>query len=155
SLALALVANAFIALAACGGSSGSSNGAGPNGGPGGGSALCGPNGANNCGAARQCDPTLGCVECTADTQCPASARRCIAGACVECSSNADCGGATPVCWPSTNTCHAACTSNAQCTMAGHGLTTCNAAGACIGCTGPADCAGHGVCDPTSQVCVAC
>ena len=65
-------------IVACGSSSdtGTDVGAGADGGPGGGSAVCGVNGSNQCRQGQSCDATLGCVDCTADSQCPATAPRC-------------------------------------------------------------------------------
>src|SRR5689334_2410099 len=83
-------------VAACGGSSGSTvNSSGGTGG----SALCGTNGADNCGN-RKCDPSFGCVECVANGDCPASAPVCVHGGCSQCGSNADCPASTPACWTS-------------------------------------------------------
>jgi hypothetical protein len=115
-----------------------------------GAVLCGP-----CSQGQECDPALGCVNCTMDSQCPASARYCLLGNCVQCRTNTDCGnGTTPSCWPGNHTCQAPCTMN-QC---GDGnapicdVTT----GACVGCMSAADCpTSQGVCDPTTQQCVQC
>src|ERR1700687_2498672 len=107
TLAARVLLAAIGLAAACGGSSGSTLGGA--GGPAGGSAGCGPNGTNACQPNQQCDPTLGCVECTSDSQCPAISRFCQAGSCVVCRRDADCSsGATPACWPADHTCHPAC-----------------------------------------------
>jgi len=148
-----------MAIWACGGGTSSGNGflgfVG-DAGPGGGSALCGPNGTNACPATKQCDVTLGCVDCVTDSQCPAAARFCLQGSCVACESNTDCGtGTTPACFPGTHTCHAACTTNAQCT--GRAATICDtAAGVCVGCNTATDCpAAAKVCGATTETCVEC
>src|SRR5579859_5241080 len=100
SVLAAISIAAFALIASCGGSSGAGVGGG---GPG--SALCGPNGTHQCGG-RQCDPTLGCVECTVGgTQCAASDPFCVQGACVACRTNADCGAGASSCWPQNHTCH--------------------------------------------------
>src|SRR6478736_475699 len=80
---------AFVSIAvivACGGSNGATIGA--SGGPGGGSAVCGPNGASECG---QCSSNADCSgatpacwpsdhrchpACTASTSCPQNAKTC-------------------------------------------------------------------------------
>jgi hypothetical protein len=116
-----------------------------------GGVLCGP-----CSQGQQCDPALGCVDCTMDSQCPASARYCVLGSCVQCRANTDCGGTTtPSCWPSDHTCHAACTGNQQC-QNGNAAICNTSTGACVGCSKPADCAkSQSVCDSTTQQCVQC
>jgi hypothetical protein len=142
------------AIAACGGTS-SGGGFGLNGGPGGGSALCGPNGTNACAPTQYCDVTLGCVACLNNTNCPAAAPYCSQGACVECDGALGCGStATPVCYPATHTCHAACTNNQSCM--GRGMICDTATGACVGCVTAMDCTGGAkICAPTTQQCVAC
>jgi hypothetical protein len=57
-----------------GAASGDANGGANDGGPGGGLAVCGPNGTNQCSAPLQCDPVLGCVDCTSSANCPAAAK---------------------------------------------------------------------------------
>jgi hypothetical protein len=142
---------AIALAAACGGSSSTLGGAG--GGPGGGSAVCGPNGTNTCRPNQQCDPTLGCVECTSDSQCPAVARFCLAGGCVTCKSDTDCGGATPACWPADHTCHAACGQNQSCPRR---AAICTSTGDCVGCNTAADCPSSArVCSASRQQCVQC
>ena len=42
-----------------------------------------------CGT-RKCDVTLGCVQCLANTDCPAADPFCIRGTCEACRTNADC-----------------------------------------------------------------
>jgi hypothetical protein len=115
-----------------------------------GSLLCGP-----CSQGQQCDPTLGCVDCTMDSQCPASTRVCVLGSCVQCRTNSDCGhGTTPSCWPGDHTCHPACTTDQQCQDNAPKCDT--TTGACVGCATAADCpTSQGVCDPTTQQCVQC
>ncbi len=126
-------------------------------GPGVGSALCGPNGTNNCGQ-QICDPTLGCVECETSTNCPAGNPYCIQGSCAVCSTNADCGtGARPACYPNDHTCHPACTNNASCP---HDqpicVTTGPETGDCVGCNTAQDCGqGAPICNATTQQCVQC
>lgn len=109
-----------------------------------------------CPQGQHCDPTLGCVTCTKDSQCPASARFCVQGSCVQCKTNTDCGGTTPSCWPGDQMCHAACTSNQQCAQDGN-ARICNAStGACVGCNSAADCpTSQSLCDATTQQCVQC
>ena len=109
-----------------------------------------------CPQGQHCDPALGCVTCTMDSHCPASARFCVLGSCVQCRTSTDCGGTTASCWPGSQTCHAACTSNQQCAQDGN-ARICNArTGACVGCNASADCpTSESVCDPTTQQCVQC
>jgi Cys-rich repeat protein len=141
---------ALFVVVACSGSNSA------NGGPAPGSALCGVNGTNQCGNGRQCDPTLGCVECLSNTDCPASSKFCIRGHCDVCQSNADCGtGATPACWPADHQCHPACTGNAQC-LPQLGTTCDTSSGDCIGCKQASDCAQPvPICDSVTQTCVQC
>src|SRR5450432_3647353 len=106
---------------------------GANGGPGGGSALCGPNGSNTCDQGRLCDSTLGCVDCETNSDCPASAPKCVVGSCVDCASNGDCPAATPACW-SDNHCHGKCATG----TCPNGMT-CTGDGACVGCLANKDC----------------
>src|SRR4029079_12041160 len=124
-------------------------------GPGGGSALCGPNGTNACNGGQQCDATLGCVECTTDPNCPATAPFCITGKCEACRTNADCGtGATPACWPGDHKCHAACVGNASCPKEASLCTV--ATGICVGCNLATDCpATASICHAGTQQCVQC
>jgi hypothetical protein len=118
-----------------------------------------PEASSQCGVCPQgehCDPTLGCVACTADSHCPASARFCVLGSCVQCRTSSDCGGTTPSCWPGSQTCRPACTSNQQCAQDGN-ARICNAStGACVGCNVSADCpTAESVCEATTQQCVQC
>src|SRR5262245_52467125 len=99
---LAFAFGALAVAAACGGSSGSTaNPPGSNG-----SVICGTNGATDCGN-RKCDPSLGCVECLANGDCPATAPICVHGSCSQCGSNADCPASTPACWLFDRKCHPA------------------------------------------------
>src|SRR4029077_15221804 len=119
-------------------------------------ALCGPNSTMSCGSGQFCDPTLGCVNCLMDSQCPASMRWCLQGSCVQCKTNADCGsGTTPACYPADHSCHAACITSQQCQ--GNGASICNVTtGACVGCNPGHDCpTSQPVCDPVMQQCVQC
>ncbi|HLK37957.1 MAG TPA: hypothetical protein VKU41_14450 [Polyangiaceae bacterium] len=119
--------------------------------PGDASAQCGV-----CPQGQHCDPTLGCVTCTIDSQCSASARFCVLGSCVQCKTNTDCSGTTPSCWPGVQMCHAACTNDQQCADEGN-ARICNATtGACVGCNTSADCpTSQAICDPATQQCVQC
>lgn len=149
--ALASLVVPFIVMVACSGSSSSTTG------PGAGSALCGVNGTNDCGNGRMCDPSLGCVQCLSNNDCPAAAKYCILGRCDVCQSNADCGSTspTPACYPADHQCHPACTSNAQCTQ-DLGRICNTQTGACVGCNAASDCAAPTpICDPTTQQCVQC
>jgi Cys-rich repeat protein len=124
-------------------------------GPGNGSAICGINGADNCRMGEICSNTLGCVQCGADSDCPATDPRCIEGRCELCATNADCPATMPACW-ADHRCHAACTTSADCTQGG--LTLCDTStGDCIGCKTNADCTGtqHPLCDTTAERCVDC
>jgi hypothetical protein len=124
------------------------------GGSDGGSIACG---AHACSPKQQCDPTLGCVDCTSGAQCPASAAICLAGACVQCMTNADCGtGTTPACWLADHTCHAPCTSSQQC-QNGNNASICNTStGACVGCNSGTDCpSSRKICDSATAQCVEC
>jgi len=118
--------------------------------------LCGTD-SGMCPKGLQCDPTMGCVTCTMDSQCAAATRFCLLGSCVQCKTNTDCaGGTTPSCWPATHTCHAACTTNQQCSQDGTAPICNTTTGACVGCISSADCpASQRLCDPTSQQCVQC
>jgi hypothetical protein len=120
-----------------------------------GSGLCGSG--SVCPQGQQCDPVLGCVVCTTDLQCPASARFCLAGSCVQCKANTDCGnGTTPSCWPGDHQCHVACTSNQQCPQDGNARICNVTTGACVGCSMSSDCpTTQSVCDPTTLRCVQC
>jgi Cys-rich repeat protein len=105
---------------------------------------------------QHCDLILGCVTCTMDSHCPASARYCVLGSCVQCKTNTDCGGTTPSCWPGIQMCHAACTSNQQCAQDGNARICNTSTGACVGCNSTADCpTSQSICDPTTQQCVQC
>jgi len=130
--------------------------AGAEGGPEGGGAICGANGASMCTATQQCDPALGCVDCTSAAQCPVAAAFCLGGACVQCRTSNDCdAGTTPVCWPADHTCHAACMNDQQC-QSGNGAICSKSTAACVGCESSADCPNsRNLCDPTTQQCVQC
>jgi hypothetical protein len=111
-----------------------------------------------CPQGQHCDPTLGCVTCATDSQCPASMRFCVLGNCVQCKSNTDCGGGTtPSCWPGSYMCHAGCTTNQQCAQQDNNVPICNTStGACVGCMTSANCpSSQGICDPTTLQCVQC
>jgi hypothetical protein len=110
----------------------------------------------SCPQGLQCDPTLGCVACAMDSQCPASMRFCLLGNCVQCKSNTDCGGTTPSCWPANHSCHAACSSTQPCSQDSSARICNPTTGACVGCITGGDCpTSQAICDPTSQQCVQC
>jgi Cys-rich repeat protein len=121
----------------------------------GGGALCGPNSTMSCNQGQYCDPSLGCVSCLMDSQCPASMRWCVQGSCVQCRTNTDCGsGTTPACYPADHSCHAACLTNQQCQ--GNSLICNVTTGACVGCNSSHDCpTSQPVCDSVTQQCVQC
>ncbi len=109
-----------------------------------------------CLGGQLCDPSLGCVACLTDANCPASARFCVLGSCVQCTQNDDCGGTTPSCWLATQTCHPACVSNQQCADEGNAGLCNPSTGACGGCMTAADCpTSASVCDATTLQCVQC
>ena len=136
----------FVFLA-CGGSNGTTGSVG-------GSALCGVNGANQCGSHQQCDLLLGCVDCTANANCPAAAPHCLQGACVTCLANGDCGATAPACWASDHQCHPACTTSTTCPPDAAICQT--TTGDCVGCTSASDCTtGAKICSAATQQCVKC
>jgi Cys-rich repeat protein len=142
-----------LAAFACGGHNN-------NGGPSNGTSVCGVNGTDACRTGQLCSDTLGCVQCNADSDCPATDPRCVEGSCVLCATNADCPAAMPACW-ADNRCHAACTTNTDCQQVNGGINQnlhCDTnSGDCIGCKTNADCAGtpEPLCDTTTALCVAC
>jgi hypothetical protein len=100
-----------------------------------GSGLCG-NGIT-CHQGQQCDPTLGCVTCTTDMQCPASTRYCLVGNCVQCKSNVDCAGtSTPAC--SRNRC-VQCATNADCSGATPYCAPTDSGSRCVQCLQSSQC----------------
>src|SRR5215471_12660290 len=121
---MAFALGVLVVVAACGGGNGVTVS-----GPGAGSVLCGANGTNGCGN-RKCDAALGCVDCLANTDCPASGPICVRGSCGQCGTNADCPASTPACWPSDHTCHPACTANSSCPKDSQICDT--TSGACVG-----------------------
>ncbi|MEA2750392.1 MAG: hypothetical protein QOI41_4535, partial [Myxococcales bacterium] len=107
-------------------------------------------------APRKCDATLGCVTCTADTDCTGADKFCVRGSCEACRSNADCGVAAPACSPVDNRCHLSCTGDAAVTCAGDTPSCDTATGACVGCLTAANCpATAPLCEPTTKTCVQC
>lgn len=66
-----------------------------------------------CPNGRLCDTVLGCVECRADSDCPAVEPFCVFGSCRECADSGDCGTGK-ACWPKDHTCQPACTGNSDC-----------------------------------------
>lgn len=125
-------------------------------GPVGSGARCGPSGRNDCGPFLACSPSLGCVECLTDTDCPAARGRCLVGACVGCRPVApDDAGVTDcpsgACWTSDYECHSACARSSDCPA---GLICDVATGQCRGCTEDRDCA-SGVCALDRHQCVTC
>jgi hypothetical protein len=141
-----LSAVAVVAVViACGGSSGTdvTNPAG--------SGLC--SNTNACPGA-QCDPSLGCVDCTLDSQCTGNNKFCVLGTCSGCRSNTDCGAATPACWPSDRQCHPACKTAQDCTNQAPICDTIS--GACVQCAANKDCPSQRpLCNTQTQQCVAC
>jgi len=120
-------------------------------------ALCGVNGRDHCGPFMTCSATLGCVECSADEDCPAAARFCLQGQCVGCRPSAphvDAGaGDCPTgraCSSADSECHASCTGAGDCP---EGICD-ETSGACVGCLVPADCP-SGVCSTKTRRCVEC
>lgn len=104
--------------------------------------------------------TGGTTSCTLDSQCSAG-RFCISGSCAlspsSCTSSAQCGtGGGRYCSTITNSCQAACTTDAQCTTL-NAMATCNTStGQCQmpsggGCVSNTDCASNETC--SGGVCV--
>jgi Cys-rich repeat protein len=129
---------------ACAGSSSTNVG-------GAGSGLC----ASSCGS-RQCDPTLGCVDCTSDAQCGGGDKFCITGKCEACRTNADCGVSAPACWPGDHQCHASCAVAGAQACPGNARICDQPSGQCVGCKAATDCAApNAVCSAVSGQCVQC
>jgi hypothetical protein len=101
----------------------------------------------------------GCVQCLSGADCPTIAPHCLNGTCVTCVTSADCGGgSTPVCWPSDNMCHAACSNGGMTCPTGAGQpSVCDpTTGACVGCLTTNDCPTSApVCDSVTMQCVQC
>ncbi len=121
-------------------------------------ALCGVNGRNQCGPFMTCNTKLGCVECSADGDCPAAARFCLQGQCVGCRPGAaDVDGGAGDCPPGQACssadfeCHASCTGAGGCS---EGMSCDETSGACVGCLVPADCPSR-VCSKKTRLCVEC
>src|SRR5262249_38606570 len=106
-----------------------------------------------CGPRQVCDSSLGCVDCTSDMQCAATAPFCIRGDCRPCRQNGDCG-AGRVCQPRDHQCGNPCTSNANCPQE---APICNTmTGNCVGGNEAKDCpANRPRCDEITKQCVAC
>ncbi len=131
---------------ACGGSSATTVGGGP------GAGLCG---AAKCGS-RQCDPTLGCVDCTSDAQCGGGSKFCITGKCESCRTNVDCGVSAPACWPNDHTCHASCAAPGAQACPGDAKLCDTATGQCLGCRTMTDCSPpDAICSAVTAQCVQC
>lgn len=115
-------------------------------------ALCGVNGRRQCGPFMTCDPRLGCVECSTDADCPASARLCLQGRCVGCRPRGGQGSDCPpgqACSSADFECHPSCTTSCPSDM------RCDASnGECVGCQAPADCPSN-ICSRTTRSCVEC
>jgi hypothetical protein len=117
--------------------------------------LCNVDGGFGCVAPDTCDPGLGCVECSTNTQCAAGALKfCVRGECEQCNVGTDCPGAAQACQPRDHTCKASCTDGgANC-----GQRICDTAtGACVGCQSNTDCTDSNskFCDPVTKQCVRC
>ena len=121
------------------------------------SVLCG-GGGQTCGK-KQCDPTLGCVDCTVDTDCTGAAKLCILGRCEACRANTDCGAAEPACWPSDHKCHASCATpgGSAAAICSNDKRICDAPSRqCLGCKSSTDCSPNAtVCSSTTHECVQC
>jgi hypothetical protein len=121
-------------------------------------------GTYKCNAAQKCDPTLGCVECLTNANCPpggagnANLKVCVLGNCAVCGADTDCPTGD-VCYPSNHTCHASCLADGGAACGGGRTPICDmTTGACVGCLTADDCkntAGRAVCDATTQQCVQC
>jgi hypothetical protein len=169
-------------LLACGGKSGSQNGAGGAGGsgtqPACGRVMCGGAApvcdttmrtcracatstecASISAAASICAPSGACVECDATKGCMDPTRPVCAhaGTCVECDATKDCTTATrPLCNLSANTC-TACGADEECTKLVPGAPACAPSGACVECTVSMQC-GTGakpICDSGTNTCRGC
>lgn len=154
------------------GGAGGAGGAGGVGGAGG--EPCG-----GCPAGKVCDPSLGCLDCVANTDCKdASKPVCVSGTCAQCSTQFECKQ-TEVCSQYDHTCGKACGADtdckngdaaycdpslhfcAQCTVSspcsslgGVPLSCFN--GRCVKCFSDAQCAGQTpLCDPGAGECVQC
>ena len=127
-------------------SSGGTDGATVDTGAGVGGALCGPNGTISCGQGQYCDPSLGCVDCLMDSQCPASMRWCVQGSCVQCQGN------SPTCDVTTGAC-IGCSSSHDCPTS---APVCDpVTQQCVQCAGSGDCAGTSTPACLRNRCVAC
>ena len=110
---------------------------------------------STCESGKHCDPELGCVACSIDSQC-AAGERCAQGACsavVACQSSKDCnGGPFPVCHLGTLEC-VECNANADC---GPGATCrANQCHQPVTCASEAGCPGGLHCDLGSGQCAQC
>ncbi len=124
----------------------------------GGSGGGGGNPTSGCQVAGQdcplfCDPSLGCVECRTDGDCPATDPICVAGSCEKCGDNADCG-AGEACFPANHECFTACVDTADCP--GEAPNCDVTTGQCVGCRSAADCpATEPICNTATQQCGEC
>jgi len=141
-----------------GGGAGAAGGAGTAGGATGGSGtgLAGNGGSGVCGACladEVCDPTLGCVDCTADAGCPDPQNSvCVVGKCEACGTAADCNN-NQVCHPTQNECGDACAGNGDCDQGNADI--CDLPGGlCVECLDAGDCQNEPFCDPVGN-CVDC
>lgn len=144
ALSLLTLLGASLLVYACGGSDSSGNGG---------------NGDNSCTVAGQkcaggCDASLGCLECSSDSQCSSPKPICVLGRCEECGENADCGAAA-VCFPEDFKCESACAGNGDCP--GDAPLCDTATGVCVGCLSAADCTDSEkpFCTPEHRQCGEC
>jgi hypothetical protein len=120
-------------------------------------ALCGVDGTDQCGSYMVCNAVLGCVECAGASDCPLSAKECVAGACSECDPRADagCPASDPVCFPQDGSCHRGCTAGEACPPSAPHCD--EGTGRCVGCFGDVDCRSGSlrVCSDLTRQCVEC
>lgn len=140
--ALTLLGTSLL-VNACSSSDGSSGG--------GGDGSCTVGGQKCAGG---CDPTLGCIECSSDTQCGSPKPICVLGRCEECGTSADCGAAAR-CYPKDFKCDAACASDGECP--GDSPHCDVPSGVCVGCLANADCTepSKPICSAEHQQCAEC
>ncbi len=120
-------------------------------------ALCGVNGRDRCGVFMTCSVSLGCVECSVNADCPATAPLCLQGRCVGCrpgaphgDGRADCPSGE-ACSAADFECHASCAGGDGCSEG----TRCDETnGECVGCRSSADCPSS-VCSKATRQCVEC
>lgn len=106
------------------------------------------------GCKTACDSTLGCVECTAKSDCGAANPICVVGHCRQCGVSGDCGTGQ-ACYPANHTCAPACNGPGSCPQ-GNSPICDPGTGACVGCVTDKDCpAQRPVCEPTTQQCSQC